>query len=501
MRAALLLASIFVLSCPSTESPGLPPGPDEPVKSLAQLDAFADRVQIEAIAASWRAATEPQSSAKPRPFGILPLLLLSDAEVAALNSRLDTPAQRRCLRAIHSMSLQMQSEANDRVSATLAAIADLRRQVPDLNRMFTDEPDISRRKQVWFSQAHAARALAPLMRQLIAARQQWASQRSRRTYLSLMREHRGYDPDRVDILEASVRYALESTALPKSHPWEFESADPLLAMRMAARFDKSHCVQRATFILQYLGLPANSPALQVRETGQTAFSSFASYPVDPPTDHRVTVRSGAGIVPHWSAFHEYGHAAVSLLVVPTSCRTLKRSFSPAVAESCAKIAERLFYSEEWLRSQGVPPSEIQMLRNWERQSELMRVRGILADMEFERVMYQNPAEDLMGQYIAIERRTAGVDVGREFPAWALKRDLAFEPLSRVDYLLARCGQAAVYRRLRALPGGLMGEPARRFMREQVFRGATESSYEEWFRRATGTEPNCTAWLHDIAQVN
>jgi hypothetical protein len=129
----------------------------------------------------------------------------------------------------------------------------------------------------------------------------------------------------------------------------------------------------------------------------------------------------------------------------------------------------------------------------------MRMRSILADIEFERALYQNPAGDLMGQYITIQRATAGVEVSGGFPAWALKRDLAFEPLGRTDYLLARCGQAAVYRRLRQLPGGLLGEPARRLLRNQVFRGATGLRFEEWFRKAVGTEPSCSAWLEDVVE--
>jgi hypothetical protein len=158
----------------------------------------------------------------------------------------------------------------------------------------------------------------------------------------------------------------------------------------------------------------------------------------------------------------------------------------------------LFFSEEWLRSQGVPPAEIASLREWERQSELMRMRSILADVEFERVLYRDPNGDLMDQYIGIQMNTAGVQPDGAFPSWALKRDLVFEPLARMDYLLARCAQAAVYRRLRQLPGGLLGEPARELVREQVFGGATALRFEDWFRRATGTEPNCDAWLEDVA---
>ena len=31
--------------------------------------------------------------------------------------------------------------------------------------------------------------------------------------------------------------------------------------------------------------------------------------------------------------------------------------------------------------------------------------------------------------------------------------------------------------------------------------AAGARYEDWFRRAAGTEPNCSAWLQDVAGVN
>jgi hypothetical protein len=496
--AATVLALSLLESCPSAK-PALPPGPEDPVKNLAQLDAFADRVQREAMIAAWRSATEPQSNIAAKPFGILPLLLLPDDEVSALNSRLNDPKQQQCLGAIHALAVRMQSETDPRVTQALAGIGPLRQQIPDLGQMFTDEGDMTRRKERWLSQADVATRLAPLLRRLVSARKQWAWQRSRLEYLELMQRHRGYDPAIVQHLESEVRRALGSHDIPKSVPWAFELIDPALSERMAKKFDAAHCLDRASFVFVLLGLPANPPALQVRNAKQAAFSSFAFYPIDPPAEQGITVRPGAGIVPHWSAFHEFGHAAMSLLVEPGSCRTFRHPVSPAVSESCAKITERLFYSEEWLQSQGLPSAEIEMLREWERQSELMRMRSILADIELERAVYRDPRSDVMREYIAIQRRTAGVEISTEFPSWALKRHLAFEPLARVDYLLARCGQAAVYRRLRKLPGGLLGGPARQLLRDQVFRDAAGSRFEDWFRRATGTEPSCSAWLQDVAK--
>jgi hypothetical protein len=501
MRLTPLVGLLLVLSCPSATTPDLPPGPEDPKKNLAQLDAFADRVQREAMLWAWTSATESHSSATPKPFGVLPLLLLTDAEVSALNARLSDSRQQRCLQAIHSLAVRMQSETDPGVVSALAGIAPLRQRIPDLGRMFTDEGNMTRRKERWLAQASVATRLAPLLRQLASARKQWAWQRSRLGYLELMQQHRGYDPVIVQKLENEVRRALGSHDTPLRPPWAFEYIDPSLSERMSKRFDEAHCLERASLFFLLLGLPANPPALQVRVAEHNAFSSFAFYPIDPPSDQRITVRPGAGIVPHWSAFHEFGHAAMSLLTEPGSCSTFRHPVSPAVSESCAKIAERLFYSEEWLRSQGVPPSEIALLREWERQSELMRMRSILADMELERAIYRDPRGNVMGEYVAIERRTAGVQMTTEFPSWALKRHLAFEPLARVDYLLARCGQAAVYRRLRQLPGGLLGAPARQLLRDEVFRNASGARFEDWFRKAAGAEPNCSTWLQDVAKEN
>ncbi len=463
-RGALVVALLLLYSCQQHES----------LPNFAQHDAFADKVQQEAMRAAWLSATTDRD-VKPRSFGMLPLMLLRDDEVRAMDAGLTSPEQKRCLAAIHALAARMQSESDPDVAAQLQLIVPLRRRE---------------------SQASAASELAPLVRRLLAARNRWA----RSGYLERMSKHRGYDPATAMRLERQVRDALRTVEGPLMKPWEFEAMDPALAARMETRFDAAHSLQRASFVFDYLGLPANPPALQVREAKRTEFGSFAFYPIDPPGEQGIVVREGPGIVPHWSAFHEYGHAAMALLTEPGSCRTLRHPYSAAVSEGCAKVTERLFFAEEWLRQQGVPAEDVGAMKRWEVQSERMRMRSILADIEFERAAYANPDGDLPGQYSAIQRDTARVDAERDVDAWALKRNLAFEPLARTDYLLARCAQAAIYRRLRPLPGGLLGDAARKVAREEVFRGASGMSYEEWVKRATGEAPDCTAWLEDVADA-
>jgi hypothetical protein len=214
LRRLPVVALALLLACPSTETTSLPPGPQDPVKSLAQLDAFADRVQREAMFGAWTSVARPDSGDRPKAFGILPMLLLTDDEVSALSARLSDPQHQLCLRAIHALAVRMQSETDPGVARVLGGIGALRQQIPDLGRMYTDEGNLARRKELWLAQADVATRLAPLLRQLASARKQWAWKRARLGYLELMQQHRGYDPAVVRKLEEEVRRALGAKDIP-----------------------------------------------------------------------------------------------------------------------------------------------------------------------------------------------------------------------------------------------------------------------------------------------
>lgn len=79
------------------------------------------------------------------------------------------------------------------------------------------------------------------------------------------------------------------------------------------------------------------------------------------------------------------------------------------------------------------------------------MRSILADIEFETVFYEHPERDPDAEFGRIEREIAGVKQPVNAPFWTLQRQLAFNPRERVNYMLARCAQAAIYRRLRKTP--------------------------------------------------
>lgn len=497
-----LLAALLILCsvcCRKPDGDSLPPGPRDPVKNLLQLDSFTSRVQAEATDAAWQLAVDPGACPKPKPYGIAPLQLVTEAELRALNDRLEDPEQRRCLEAIRFLCFRMQSDSDRATSTMIREITKARSAFPDLNQIFIQEPDAAIREKEWRSLGDAANQLDPILRRLVMARTDWAWSHGWKDYLTVAMERRGYDVSPAQRIETTIKRSLGP---PKNlqAPWDFESFDPALAARMSRYFDETSNLSRASFVFTLLGLPANPPGVRLQQPVLTSFSVFAFYGVNPPRDVRITYTPGAGIAPHWSAFHEFGHVAMALLTPISKYKSLQRPFSPAVSEGCAKVAERLFYSPEWLTIQKLPAEDIAALRNWERSSEIARMRSILADLEFERVLYEGSDDDLESEYVRIQKDVAGVKVPDEFPGWTLKRHLAYEPGARMDYLLARCAQAAIYRRLRALKGGLLGEESQRVLREEVFGDAARLSFEEWFRRAAHTEVSCNAWLQDVVSI-
>jgi len=507
--AASLGMLLLLGSCGGTPQERIPPGPRDPRKNLALHNTFLGRVERDSLERGWHQDLDPEAKLPPGKIGLRPLLDLRDQEVAALASLLEEAEDLRTLSVIRDRAVHIQAGMALDVKPILERIYKVRRtrlgeEEVFLNQTLMETLDPEARRQAWTARAKVAFDLAPLMRKLAHARNGWAAERSALPFPDLMAPRRGYDTGTARRLRRHVARVLllsEEEKARLKEPWDPEGNDPALARRMARYLDAGGCLERTSAFLELAGLPPRPEGLViVIRPGSGRFWPFSTYAVDPPGDIRMLLTPGAGIYRHWSVLHEFGHAAQALLAPVAGPAVLRRPASPAVAESCAKVAERLAYAPEWLRLQGVPEEEIEAMVLWERASERARMRSILADVEFEESLYQDPEGNLDTIHARIRARVAGVRIPPDYPVWALNRSLAFEPLERIDYLLARCAQAAIYRRLRALPGGLLGKEARRVLREDVLSPAAGLRYEEWFERATGHAPECTAWLQDVARL-
>jgi hypothetical protein len=503
LLASLLAASVVGLACGRCR---LPPGPRDPAANLALHEAFAAEVERYGLERAWASAVDP--GAPPRfagTPGLLPLQLLAPCELAALRDRLGSHEERARLDRLTWRVTSVQALSTPRQAALLGRIVAVRARHgvggdPGLDRTLAEEPDAGARRAAWLATAAAGRELAPLVRELASERNRWAGDRGLGGFLTVVARTRGVAPDTASRMEAEVRDAVAPrTGEPLADPWDGEAADPALLARIGARLDVGGAPTRASDVLVWAGLPAHPPGLKVHIGGWGGVTSAACLPADPPGDVRVLLMPSAGCYGHWTTLHEMGHAAQALLAPRGGPVLDRRIASPAVGEACAKLAERLVFAPEWLRRQGVVDADVVALESWETASERWRARRILADTAFERALYADPEADLDSVDTGLQAGLAGLR--QPVPGtWAVRRDLVLEPLGRLDYLLARCAQAAVYRRLRSLPGGLLGGEASRVLRNDVLGTAPGSSFEAWFWHAAGEAPGCRAWIEDVARV-
>lgn len=481
----------------------LPPGPSNAEENLRLYDRFLERMEREYLLASWRRSVDPHDCTAPRPFGVMPVLLLSESELTALSQKLRDPEEQHVLNLILDRAVKAQSMSIPGASKFLNQLLEQYRTSDrwDIESMgIPMEPDSGRRREAWLRAFRNAGRIEPLLLNLASAREEWALERNGDGFLNVMRRHRGYEPATAERLLRQLRSALQSSPLAQRDPWDVEAGSPELMKRLAAKLDAQGSVERATGFLMFCGLPAHPPQWTLLPPVTSDFSSFATFIIDPGKDVRVLATPAAGLQAQWRILHEVGHVAQALLVPPARFLALRRTASGAVAEGCAKIAERLAYSPEWLSVHGVDPADIAAIKEWERASELARMRGIIADVDFEVEFYRDPTSELQPKFLRIQRTVCGLNYPPEIPAWATQRSLAFEPLARMDYLLARCAQAAIYRRLRSQPGGLLGAASAQIVRTDVMNAASGRTFEEWYRRAAGEEADCTAWLEDVAQL-
>jgi len=498
--SSLLILAGLTLSCSGSVQGPFPPGPRDPVRNLDTLEAFADRTLREGQIAAWELSLG--GSGRALPFGNRPLRALRADEIWSLRSALSAPEDQRRLDVIERTSRLLKQAADPKVTAALARLDAVRARLPlddpALHRVLLESGDESARRRAWLSLHAGTDELAPLVVELTKARRRWARRAGHDSALTALVEVNGPAKQTALALRDQLTTALEpASGAPLLDPWNSESFDFGLAARLARLLPADVVLERSAQVSAWLGA---APTELTAGPDLTGFSSNASYPIDPPIDVRVRVAPAAGLAGAWRVFHELGHAAQARLAPPAAPPMLQRCRSGAVSEGAAKLAERLAWSPEWLRSVGVAEADLERVAEWEAISERARGRRILADAEFEELLHEQPDAALDAIHRSTWASIAGLRSPPEASAWAAQRSLSHAPGERLDYLYARCAQAAIYRRLRALPGGLLGAESSRLLREQVLPAAAGATYEEWFQLSAGEPPNCDAWLQDVAHL-
>lgn len=475
-----VLVALF-LSCTEKEKPALPPGPETAEQNLMLYDAFYDRIDHGAAEGNWKKTTRPEAYHLTKTIGLKPMLGLLQQEETFWRSHLRSEQDQRIIDAISDKVVRSRSETIPEVLPLLSLLrysyARMLSQLP----VFYIEGEISISREGWLRDSNNARAIAPLLLSVRNARNDYAQQSGVDNFLVYLGDHLGYRSSTADRFRQQVLSDKDAADNPSNNIEE-----------PTAGFKSQQTLDLGRQFLKMLDLPENPPGLTIQVMPVSDFQVWGTFPVDPPGDVRVALVDTSGRAAEARTFHQFGHAAQALLTPSSGPYTTRRLLSRSVSESCARVAEELIYTPEWLQMQHTRADKFEAIRH--RSAEWRAMRQTLANIEFENVFYEDPSKDPDAEFSRIQSSVAGVTVSSREPAWALQKELAFNPRYAVDDLLARCAQAAIYQRLRKLPGGLLGSESLKTMRQDVFEYAAGHRYEEWFSVAAGTQPDCNAWL-------
>ncbi len=341
---------------------------------------------------------------------------------------------------------------------------------------------------------------------LIAARQRAAQQLGYEGFRALWHDAQGVRPGSTDTLLEALDDATREPAFTLVHALEGElgrrptHADVVERKARAyaildGALDEGGTLGRALETLAAMGLTLEESALEVH--ARIDQGGFAAYPIDPPRDVRLVVRSGGGLANQHGVLHELGHA-----VFYTAPRGRVPAFDRAanrfVAEGVAKFFERLPFEREWLERIGAIRSEASgSMPHTQPEFELLRARELLGRLRFEQAAYAAGGRDLDALYQSELSEATGLDRGADREGWRALTHLASQPFSSEEYLLARLIQCQLRRTLRAHHGATLLDPAvGRALRESVIAPGARANWHELIEKATGNPPSFDAYLED-----
>jgi peptidyl-dipeptidase A len=206
--------------------------------------------------------------------------------------------------------------------------------------------------------------------------------------------------------------------------------------------------------------------------------------------------------------HELGHGVYDQYI-PEDLPWLLRSFPHILStESMAMLMGAMTLEPEWHRELlGASPDEAaqrgQMGADRFRLEELIFARWVMVVVNFERLMYEDPARDLNALWWELVEKYQFLrrPEGREsLPDWATKYHIALAPAYYQNYLLGRMMSLQWANWLEQHAGGIVGKAeAGAFFRERIFAPGNVRPWNEALEAATGEPLNVDYFVKKFAR--
>lgn len=388
----------------------------------------------------------------------------------------------------------------------------------DLREVLIRENDSARRRAAWEAAKEIGREVAPLLLELVAARNSAARSLGfpdfyrMRLALDQLDEAEVFAvlddlKHRTDAPFAAAKAELDAVlakrfgiAPEELRPWHY--ADPFFQeappgeVNLDPFFAGRDVVELTSTFYAGLGLPVDD-IIARSDLYERPKKNQHAYCMD--VDRRGDVRILANVRPdeYWTGtmLHELGHAVYAKYHDPALPFLLREAAHTFTTEAVAMIFERLTKSADWLHRQlGLEREEAAAaagaLRRHLRLAALVFIRWGLVMVYFERAMYRDPKQDLNRLWWELVRELQLVTPpeGRDAPDYASKIHLGTAPVYYHNYLLGFLAASQIRAALTAIGSseGLVGDRAAGdFLRERIFRVGARFHWNEMLRRATG----------------
>ncbi len=490
--------------------------------------------------AAWEAATQgtPQALEKAAQARAAWMRFWADAEAYARYKAWDeenAAAQDPLLaRSVHVLHLQYalgqrDPQSIEAMSALIKTLDDAytnfraelegqRLTANDIAEVLRTETDSARRQAVWEASKQIGPLVADSIRRLAELRNQAARRMGYANFHRMSLELGELDPDWLyTTLETlaqqteqpfraakaemdaalSERFGVPSEELMPWHYAEpfFQKAPMIGDFDFDALFAEQDLVELALRTYDGLGMEVRdilerSDLYEREGKDQHAFCIH----IDQEGDVRILCNLKPSLRWAETLLHELGHGVYDKYIPQSLPWLLRTPPHILTTEAMALLMGGRTLDPEWhTQVLGAPPSEAERVAAagfaHERLDELIFARWVMVVVNFERLLYEDPTQDLNRAWWELVARYQLLNVphGRQaLPDWATKYHIALAPAYYQNYLLGRIMALQWEAWLREHVGGVVGRPeAGAFFRERIFAPGNTRHWEDALEAATG----------------
>jgi len=392
-----------------------------------------------------------------------------------------------------------------------------------LNDILRSSTDSKKLKAAWEAQKAVGPVIAPLMKELIALRNDVAKKLGYRDFFAMSLAQAELDEtkllalfDNLDTLtrepffkakaDVDVRVAKRLKVKPTElMPWHyqnpfFQEPPDVFETGLDAVYKKQDTLAVAKRFYEGLGFEVD-PIVKRSDLFEKAGKTPHAFEVN--IDRKEDIRMLANIVPglEWqgTTIHEMGHAIYDVYLGKELPWLMTEAAHPLTTEGFAMMIDRLVENPAWTEAMGLIDAKTRDKVMPEAKAKaafgaLQFSRWTQVILRFEKEMYGNPEQDLNKLWWDLVEKYQGLKrpEGRQAPDYASKIHVAIVPVYYQNYMMGELFGAQLHEAIAASLGAdpattvYVGKPeVGTFLKEKLFAPGRRMHFEQLTETITG----------------